>query len=166
METPIEVDVGSVMPSLGWNDLIRPANPAAGVGFMRVIPGEAWERLRSIRFIYTASAVVATRFCFFQTRDQDGAVIHNQQITGGIAAGTTIEVNAAPGVTSALGTSVISCASIPDIVLRSRYQYGIAVLSMDAGDTITAITLHVRHIKSDFAHLEYEEWQQHYMGRQ
>lgn len=74
----------------GRLQLIRPANPAAGTGFTRVIPGDYWERPLSVAFTLANGSVLGPRTIAQNLIDGDGNIFNQTQIAVGVPGNVTI----------------------------------------------------------------------------
>ena len=141
---------GSLHMRQGWQELIKPANPAAGATFTRRIPGETWERYVAVTFTLTASAVVANRQAQLRLLDADGAIIASVSASGVVVAGTTVRPRCAVGLGYAdNNASGHSDQGMWDILADSGWQLNINVTGMDAGDTLTDIVILAQRFPTD-----------------
>ncbi len=136
----------------GYQEIIRPVNPAAGTTFTRVIPPETWEQLTSLRFTLTTSIAVANRLVTIQYIDQDGNLLIEAQGSGAVVASSAITANLmVNGPTVDVAVAGNSFGFLPDRIMRSLYSWKIAVAGMDAADTLTGIVATIQRIPADVA---------------
>lgn len=79
MDGDVYADIHRLMPSppglaRGFEQLIKPAPPAAGANFTRAVPNDAWERVRSLTFQLATSAVAGNRQVLLNYLDGDAFV--------------------------------------------------------------------------------------------
>lgn len=75
----IGLDPAGVQP--GWLDSLPFPNPAAGAALLRTVPSDMSERLRSVKYTFTPSAVAATRQPVFNVLDGQGNIV-DQYLAG------------------------------------------------------------------------------------
>ena len=134
----------------GWQEVIKPANPAAGVTFTRKVPGETWERYLSVTFTLTTSAVVANRTVQIRLLDHDGSIVASISGGGTVVAGSTLNVRATVGLGySDNNASGHTDQGLWDLLAQSGFQLNINVQGMDAGDTLTNIVILAQRFSTD-----------------
>lgn len=131
----------------GFFNWITPGNPAAGVQLIRTVPGDVWEQPIFLRATLTTSAVVANRtpMLFLQPPTAQGTNVTGLEFPQPAQAATTTDrynfaANFGPANFNAGGRFLGSFATY---ILPPGSQWGLKVLSMDAGDTLFDIMMYV-----------------------
>lgn len=132
-------------PLSGMGAIVRtfPANPAPGAGFTYTVPKNTAVDLRSIRFHFAASAVVATRVAQIEYVDSGGAVLGVVWSGLTVAASQSYNFTFAKGVADNPGTALAAepHCYLPDIRLKHDDTIRIVISSEDAADQLSAIAL-------------------------
>lgn len=136
----------SIIPTTGYSPVvgvqrrITIPNPAPGSDWSLTLPGGAYWRLLSLRAIFTASAVVASRIPRFQTLD-GAAIINTTALTQSVAASAVQEYVLAKNVPIILAAVPGVPNQIPylDWFLPAGYIIRASTFLIDAGDQWSAI---------------------------
>lgn len=126
------------------------ATPGAGLPATRRIPGETFERLDALRFLFTASAAVANRFVSVDVLNGDQTVAVRIQTPTAVTAGLAIQFNFVRGMelfSSTAGGEQL--APLPDLIFPPGYLIRITAAGIDVADTITAIRPMMTRYPSD-----------------
>ncbi|MGH9622517.1 MAG: hypothetical protein ACRD45_22770 [Bryobacteraceae bacterium] len=136
--------------AVGWQEPVYIPDPAAGANWKYTVDGRYSERLVSVRFTFTASAVVADRFPLVHLADANGRVV------GGYFAGSNIAASVVQTVTLSPGNQVVSnygptevFGFLPDLLVPPGWAWSSSVPGVDVGDQISAITLIVQRFPND-----------------
>lgn len=134
----------------GWQDRLLIPQPAAGQVWSYQVDGRYSERLVSVRWTLTASAVVANRFPLLQLLDQNNVVVAERWGGGTITASQAISVNLAEDMTIQSnygGNSVFG--PLPALMTPPGYTWKATCQNIDAGDQQSNIVLIVHRFPSD-----------------
>jgi len=128
----------------GFADLIAGAQPAAGIDYGYVVPGEAVVRPLAVFARLTTSAVPGDRAGMLEFRSSDGQVY--------AVAGTDVTVGGASSAgfnyLAGLGESMrplgdVAMAPMPRLVLWPTFQLAVRIVNGDAGDQLSGVRLMV-----------------------
>lgn len=149
---PAQIRPGTAFRSRGWQQLVKPASPAAAASFSRTIPGDTWERLLSCAFTFTSSAVAGIRTLSLVYQDGDlftfnlvpisNEIGPSQQLTGyaDLASVTPVQApeshNTEGSVTSPAAGGAICSLALPSggWTLGWQVQLGGTVAAGDANN--------------------------------
>lgn len=120
----------------GWQQLLKPASPAAGASFLRVIPADYWERLVSMSFTLVTSAAAGLRSLNINTLDGDGYVFNSTPISTKINPSTTIS-----GYADIFSVTAIGAQQIPDQVQATAAAAGNATATLPVGAQLTTAAI-------------------------
>lgn len=144
--------LGALGHQVGWTErLILPA-PAAGAQWKYTADGRYFERILSVGYTFTASAVVGNRFLSVQLTDNNGLVI--TKIPGGdnvAAAGVPVVWLTVGSALLAQGPNGDTFGSIPDFLIPPGWSWGSQVFGMDVGDQFSQVVLMVQRYPNDAA---------------
>lgn len=144
--------LGAPLYAVGWQEALYVPTPAAGAQWAHKADGRFWTRLMAVRFNFTASAVVATRFIEFQLKDNNGVVITEVPAGGGIVASTSVQPSLtlnSPGYANAAQFQVPGY--LPDLLIPPDWVWGTATSAMDVGDQFSSIVVLVQRYPNDTA---------------
>lgn len=149
----------------GWQEeIVIPAPAAGSSSITRLIPGETWEKVLAGYVTLTNSATVATRELFIVFADGDGNTMYETQALEGSAAGVTSQVAFAVGGPQILSTAGLSVASMPELLLKSGWQFQINGVGIQADDVLSGMRLIVQRFPSNIASGDYiHELREHWM---
>jgi hypothetical protein len=140
--------------AVGWQQPLYLPNPAAGAQWSRATDGRYFERLLSVRFVFTASAVVATRFIELQLRDSNGAVVAEVPAGNGIVAGTAVQATLmARAPAFAAGSQFQVPGFLPDLMTPPGWTWGTSTTAMDAGDQFSSVVMLLQQFPNDAAEI-------------
>lgn len=137
-----------------YPDVKTPASPAAGSPLNTTVPGGELWRLMAIRFVFTASAAVATRVPKLAINDQDG----NEFIR--LAGNGTVTANGAalaqwvriPGLAYSGGDGSL-VTSLPELFIPSQWTIVLTATNIQAADQLSSIRMWFEIAKDgDFAY--------------
>lgn len=136
--------------AVGWQETVLVANPVAGADWSYKVDGRYSERLISVRFNFTASAAVLTRFIEFQLLDNNGNIVTEVPAGQGIVASTSVQ----PSLTTdsqgyATGAEFQVPGFVPDILVPSDWVWRTKTSPIDAADQFTSIVLLVQRFPND-----------------
>ena len=143
---------GAPSYAVGWQEPVYLPNPPAGQGWSYTVDGRYYERLLSARWIFTTDAVVANRSVRLSLSDANGTIIAEVPATGVVAAGQVVAVELVVGL-SAAGVTVpgVSAGPLPDLLVPPGWTWMARGITLDPGDTFTAVTLLVQRFPNDAA---------------
>ena len=143
---------GAPSYAVGWQEPLYLPNPPAGGGWSHTVDGRWLERLVTARWIFTTDAVVANRSVRLSLSDVNGTIIMEVPATGVVTAGTVLAVELAVGL-SAAGVAVpgVSAGPLPDLLVPPGWTWMARGITLDPGDTFTAVTLLVQRFPTDAA---------------
>lgn len=149
----------------GWQEEIVVPAPAAGTSSIaRLIPGETWEKVIAGYVTLINSATVATRELFAVFADGDGNTLYETKALGGAGAGVTSEIAFAVGGPQILANAGLSIVSMPELLLRSGWQFQMNGVGIQAGDLFSDMRLIVQRFPSNVASGDYiHELREHWM---
>lgn len=87
---PAELRQSNLQHFRGWTHLVKPPAPATGGGFTRAVPGDYFERLISLAFQLSTSAVAGTRTLSVNYTDGDGFIFNLVPLSNEIGPSQTI----------------------------------------------------------------------------
>lgn len=87
---PAQLRQGAAVLGRGWTQLVKPQQPAAAANLVHPIPGDYWERLISVAFTLTTSAVAGIRTLALAYADGDGYVFNLVPISNEIGPSQTL----------------------------------------------------------------------------
>lgn len=128
-----------------WDELVTPANPAAGANFVRLVPGITWERAISIEATFTTDAVVVNRFPFVAYADGDSVEYYHAVAGAALAATGVLTVT----WSTVLDTNVPAGAGFAGAPLRDEelpagYHLVVGLTGADVGDQVSNVRLRLR----------------------
>lgn len=136
--------------AIGWQELIKVPNPAAGQVWAHKVDGRYYERVVAAMFTLTTSAVVANRFPTFYLIDNNGTIVTEVPAGGTITANSQVTaVLHLGGPAYSFGTTGNSYGFLPDILAAPDWSWGVSVSGIDAGDTLTNGSLLVHRFPND-----------------
>lgn len=137
---------GEVMPLVPL--VLTGAQPAAGAGFTRIVPGNQWERLVGVTFKLVASAAVATRVPIVQFKDADGNEFLTVASIGTVVASGTITASFGIGCASSQSSqSSRVTTALPDLILYPALRWTLTATGLDVADQISAIAFYVQQFE-------------------
>lgn len=133
--------------------LVNVAQPAAGLGLRRKIPGETWERFIFGRVTLTTGAAVANRLPFLDFLDGDGNTIARWMTQNAQAASVTTGYTFAIGGNSAFsGTPTEQGVEVADALLYPGFSLLFGCVGIQAADQFSSAALYVcRYPSGDWA---------------
>lgn len=120
----------------GWQQLLKPASPAAGASFLRTTPADYWERLLSMSFTLVTSAAAGLRSLNINLLDGDGYVFNSTPISNKINPSTTIT-----GYADIFSVTAIGAQQIPDQAQATAAAAGNATATLPVGAQLTTIAI-------------------------
>lgn len=143
---------GAIGFQVGWQQPVYVQSPAAGASWSHKVDGRYWERLLSVYYVYTASAVVANRTSQLNLVDQNGAVVlvvgAGATVTAGQTKFCSLQIGN-PTVEGGIPSGAVGW--LPDFLVPMDWSWQLAVANEDAGDTVTGIVLLVQQFPNDAA---------------
>ncbi len=144
--------LGAPSYAVGWQEPVYVPAPAAGAGWSYVVDGRFYERLLSVRFTFTASAVVATRDVRMSLHDANGTPVT------AILAGATVTASASEVVNLTVNTGLATNSPdgykygpLPDLMIPPGWSWTAETDSIAAGDQFSGIVLLVQRFPGDAA---------------
>lgn len=139
----------------GWQQLLRPADPAAGANYDYTVSGQYHERVLAVQASFTASATVATRDVILYVRDALSNRILAVPGADGVAAGASNGITWADfGVYNSFANSGEIIAPLPGLLLSPGWQVNIEVANIQAGDQLSGIAYLVQRFPTDITRLD------------
>lgn len=122
---------------------LTPANPAAGADFIYTNSTAFAQTVLSVRFTFTADAVVANRFLSVQWKDSAGNIIAQVSNGSAVVASTSTQVNLYQGASNAWSAaSGAATGGIPtSVAIPPGGTFTIHTSGIDPGDQLSAIVL-------------------------
>ena len=146
----LSVLLGAIAAQQGWQQAIKPADPAAGATYTRAVPGQTWERYVAVSFTLTTSAVVANRQAQLRLLDEDDAIIASISASGTVVAGSTLRARCAVGLGYAdNNASGHTDQGMWDVLAPSGWKLNINVTGMDVGDQLSSIVILAQRLPTD-----------------
>src|SRR5579872_1630304 len=110
--------LGAPSYAVGWQAPVYVDQPAAGAGWQYTVDGRYWERLLSVYYVLTASAVVANRTSQLNLLDANGTVVlvagAGATVTAGQSKFASLQVDN-PGLESAIPSGAVGW--LPDLLV-------------------------------------------------
>lgn len=136
--------------AVGWQELIRIPNPAAGAQWTHTVDGRYYERLVSVRYQFVTSAVVANRNLSVLLKDNNGAPVTGSRGGFNVVASSTLVANLMIGAADFGSDSVgATYGYLPHLIVPPGWVWGSDVVSMDVADQFSSIVLVVQRFPSD-----------------
>lgn len=133
------------MSLMSWDELITPASPAAGVAFIRLVPGITWEQALTVEATFTTSAAAASRIPFVAYANGDSVEYYRSPIGAGVPASSVVTVTWSPEFdTNAVGGASFDSAPLRDEKLPSGYHLVIGMGAIDVADQISSVRIYAR----------------------
>lgn len=131
--------LGPYAYGVGFQQLLTPADPAAGVSSIIKVPGDKAYRILCGSFQVTTSAVAGTRRPSLVLQDGDGNTITTlRPAGGGQAASTTSTYQIVSGhVVDGLSLSI----PVPLVIVQPGFRIAPSVGFQDAGDQVKNVRL-------------------------
>jgi hypothetical protein len=125
-----------------WQDAILIPAPPAGVNWSRIIPADTFEIPMSVRFVFSASATVASRTVRLIAVDQDGTAVAEVSPPAAVTAGQGWTFNYSPMFSNSTAPILgIAQLSLFPIALLPGWRLATSVDSLQAGDTFLGIVV-------------------------
>jgi hypothetical protein len=125
---PAQLRSASLVRALGWESIIKPAQPPAGAGFTRVIPPDFWERILSFGFTFVTSAAAGIRSLALIFTDGDGFTFNLVPLSNEIGPSQNL-------------TAYADLASVTQVQVPESHQAEAAVTAPAAGAAIVSLAL-------------------------
>lgn len=124
----------------GYRKLLQPANPSAGATFTHTVPGDAWERLIAIQFLFTSSGNAANRVVTIDYAEpQQGTFLSDGAAVVQTASLAQTYSGSNQRSTDSWNTNTQVFFPLWGGFLESGWTWKINVANIDGSDTITAI---------------------------
>lgn len=138
--------------AIGWQERIVKPNPAPGSVWAHKADGRFNERVLSITYTFTTSAVVANRSIVVNLIDNNGVVIAQVPGSFGLAAGSVTTDFFMRGAPAFHYSQVVNTYQfLPDFMMPPDWSWQPAVVGLDAGDAFTGIAVMVQRFPNDAA---------------
>lgn len=145
------VTAGLLLPfsyGRGYSELIKVPTPAAGQNVLVKVPGSEMWRVITAQAFLTTDAVVANRAVRLTYTDADGFEYFHAAASGTVAASLTSLTQWSIGASAAAAMGDGSrVQALPNMLLQPSHQININVFALDAGDTITNVSLFVERLR-------------------
>ena len=122
----------------GFQQVLLPAQPAAGAEFVTKVPGGVAYRILSARIALVTSVAVANRIPRIAIRDGDGNDIMEVQAVTAVPAGTNTYQFFMPGIDT---SSSRQAAGIPSMFLHPGYSIVLGATNIQAADQISGVRI-------------------------
>lgn len=143
---------GGPSMAVGWQEPVYVPQPAAGATWKYVTDGRFYERVISVRWKYSASAVVTNRYPLLTWRDANGTIVLRSPAMQIIVAGNNSTMNSRFNGYADFGQNQAEQFSdLPDLLLPPDWSVAGDVIGIDAGDQISGVILVVQRFPSDAA---------------
>lgn len=119
---------------------VAPANPAAGANLIWTAPVNQLTRLLQVNWIFTASAVVVSRYPTLAI-NRGGVITFRKGDTTPVTAGTAWNYYYCAGSSDNYNSYLYMRGLQPDFILNTSDQLIISAINMDVADTITSISI-------------------------
>lgn len=119
---------GATVRGRGWQTLVKPPQPAAATSFTRTTPAEYWERLLSLAFTLTTSAVAGVRTLALLYQDGDAYTFNLVPISNEISPSQTL-------------TGYADLASVTPVQAPNSHEITASVTAPAAGGVIASLVL-------------------------
>lgn len=144
--------LGGPSMAVGWQEPVYLPNPAAGATWKHVVDGRFYERVISVRWGFTASAVVANRYPMLTWRDSNGTIVLRSPAMQQIVAGNNLNMNSSVfGYSDFAQNQAEQFSGLPDLLIPPDWSVAGDVVGIDAGDQISGIVVVVQRFPSDAA---------------
>lgn len=146
--------LGAPSFAVGWQDIVRVPDPAAGAGFTYTVDGRYFERVLAIRFVFDSSAVANIRYGFVGVYDANGDLVTE------VEAVATMPASAEARVNLTVGCPVISMNGggdsegfIPDLLLPPGWSWRGRITAEDVADQFSGIVVLTQRYPNDAAEI-------------
>lgn len=136
--------------AVGWQEPVYIPDPAAGAVWDHVVDGRYSERLVSVAFALTTSAVVGSRFPQVELVDTNGKVVLSVPAGDTVVASSTVNpVLMLNAPAFAFGSAGGTFGFIPDILVPPGWSWQLVVFGIDPGDQVSDVILVVQRFPND-----------------
>lgn len=144
--------------AVGWQEPIYIPNPAPGQSWSYKVDGRWYERLISVRWSFSASAVVANRYPLITVRDHNGVIVLRSPAMQVIVAGNNVAMNSRFNGYADFGQNQgEQFSGLPDLMLPPGWSWSGDVIGMDAGDVVSGVVLIMQQYPNDTASIPASE---------
>lgn len=136
--------------AVGWYERLLVPAPAAGQGLTYVVDGRFFERMLTLTFTLSTSAVVANRFAQLFLEDNNGLIVSSVPCSGTVVASQVLNVFLAwDGVAYSFGSSGGTYGKLPDLIVPPGWKWVVSVFGADAADQLSAVVASVQRFPND-----------------
>lgn len=148
----VRLILGGPSMAVGWQEPVYVPEPPVGTSWKHMVDGRFYERVISVRWNVTASAVVANRYPLLTWRDGNGTVVLRSPAMQVIVAGNVSNMNSSVFGYSDFGQNQAEqFGGLPDLLLPPDWSVAGDLIGQDAGDQVSGVVLVVQRFPTDAA---------------
>lgn len=143
---------GAPAYAVGWQTPVYVPDPAAGSSWSYRVDGRYVERLVAATCTLTTDAVAGGRYPKLVLSDNEGRPLVVSPVYNGMGVSSQVVVSAWVGAGAlAQITANGAFTALPDVLVPGDWTWALQVDGLDAGDTVTGVTLLVQRFPNDAA---------------